>query len=1132
MKKNILLMFALLASVVMQAQVLFEEKFEGPQTKESTEAGWYEFINLQEGDTWTIENDALHIINTNDVTGAAWQRAIKFRNLPIKENTMYRVTFDLKGSNSYTDPATLEDKKCTARFALMQGGENLDCGFLFNGQEQIVDISNFQTIEENKGDNDGYYTYTARFQYGSIAEQTEWYAQKYPQKDPLPATYFLTINCYNPGEFMITNVKVEEASPYTMYHSFSALCIDFSKALDTAALNGAKYALLNKDLVKVVCDGEELEVKTFELRPDGKAYIFLVEDDEIDEDNAEVVTVSFKNDGSILCEDGTVAPDLEDLKGDFDEDGEVITDEIYCSTMIAPTVVSVDPEDGSFDLPLNINTFTVTLDKNANCSLVKASLFDKEGNEEMLKCQTEGMESVVVFTRSDDAPALTDGTYMLKVTDIYAEELLDGVEAVSVVSELNVGESSSDPTDVEKVVMTDQFDEILDKGSFSVTPWINYNDGVEQDGTSSNCRIIGGFSGAFKQGFYCGGRNSYGWATYGERPDQPFTLSAGKYLFSMSAAGWQNDDRGVKVQILNSMGDIIAETYSNLPYNVPGTNANIENPTKIELGFRLLTEDNIVIKVLPRNKDDKGEIDGWKAIIFGNVQVKYIPNTAGAAEKVALAAALADAKTCKDNNSDERYAGPAFDALAAAIEKYDGKSFTAPSVYKTAVAELEGAVKAMVEHSTLIKTYDPLVPQAVTARNNRTNTKFETTEIYAFANQVIEKYGEKEFDPESLEESIVSKKLTDDAELQVAISELNKVIIGLKTIGRTTQNELLPIQHGIAALEMLGAADEELSAEFAGALAISPALTAKTQKTVKDAMYKTLVANPDFFVATQDPETLDMVKDSVDMTAYIANPEVISTTWDEEAKNVTIPDPSSENIPGWTIADVKRGWGFSYHYPWGQPDKSYRYEAGVTSNANGMIAAWGTGFEFSQEITNLPAGVYTLCVGASERVAEHDILSYAFAQTTETDVDPVTLEEAPMVYKAMLPMLGGGTEPTCNATINYNDGSFSTSSSAIVIPGIVVKDGKLKIGVMADQVDHPFINAFSLFMTDKIEGYDYSKSDDVIKGDINGDGEVDIMDIYEVIDVMNGEFSSKCDLNNDGAVDIMDIYEIINYMNE
>ncbi|MCH5169254.1 MAG: dockerin type I repeat-containing protein [Prevotellaceae bacterium] len=52
-----------------------------------------------------------------------------------------------------------------------------------------------------------------------------------------------------------------------------------------------------------------------------------------------------------------------------------------------------------------------------------------------------------------------------------------------------------------------------------------------------------------------------------------------------------------------------------------------------------------------------------------------------------------------------------------------------------------------------------------------------------------------------------------------------------------------------------------------------------------------------------------------------------------------------------------------------------------------------------------------------------------------------------------------------------------------------------------------------------------------IKGDVNDDGNVDIADAVEVLNVMAGQQTNpKADVNDDGTVDIADLVEILNIM--
>ena len=55
----------------------------------------------------------------------------------------------------------------------------------------------------------------------------------------------------------------------------------------------------------------------------------------------------------------------------------------------------------------------------------------------------------------------------------------------------------------------------------------------------------------------------------------------------------------------------------------------------------------------------------------------------------------------------------------------------------------------------------------------------------------------------------------------------------------------------------------------------------------------------------------------------------------------------------------------------------------------------------------------------------------------------------------------------------------------------------------------------------------FSPNQTVRKGDVNGDGEVDVADISAVISVMAGTPNSSADVNGDGEVDVADISAII-----
>lgn len=110
MQPKLLLSLGMFLTTAMAARAqVFTQGFEEEQSADTTVVGWYQYINTLTGDVRELTSDdahsgsqSLHFFNSADVAGNNWQRAIKFRNLPIEENTAYRLSFYLKGSNTYT----------------------------------------------------------------------------------------------------------------------------------------------------------------------------------------------------------------------------------------------------------------------------------------------------------------------------------------------------------------------------------------------------------------------------------------------------------------------------------------------------------------------------------------------------------------------------------------------------------------------------------------------------------------------------------------------------------------------------------------------------------------------------------------------------------------------------------------------------------------------------------------------------------------------------------------------------------------------------------------------------------------------------------------------------------------------
>ena len=274
--------------------VVFEQHFESEQTAASTDVGFYEYINSMTGDTRTVEDGALKIFNDPATLCKTerWQRAVKFRNLPLKEGNTYRLSFKLKGSKTYNDGET--DVNCKLSSLLMQGEDNADISlFDFDGKEQRLEAEGFNPDE--------FVSYTKTIVFASEEKQKEEYAKQ--DKGELADKFFLTLSIYNPGTFFLKDVVLSKvgAVQSAEFGAMGAIKVDFGKNTNIAAMAAAAPKGLvifgDNDLqyASAKVNGEDAEIEAVEYHSDGCLYIFLV--DPVDETDNVVINFTNPTDG-------------------------------------------------------------------------------------------------------------------------------------------------------------------------------------------------------------------------------------------------------------------------------------------------------------------------------------------------------------------------------------------------------------------------------------------------------------------------------------------------------------------------------------------------------------------------------------------------------------------------------------------------------------------------------------------------------------------------------------------------------------------------------------------------------------------------------------------------------------------
>ena len=429
--KNLLSLGAMLScGLVAQAQVqVFHESFEAAQTKQPTDVGYYEEINKEEGDQWSIveggaEGKCFNFFNSTDVLNPDnfWRRAVKFRNLPLEAGKSYRLSFRFKGSNTYSNGET--DVKAKMRVGLMQGVENADISILGANvdKDQYREVSYFNP--------DAYETYNLMYYFADKAKQDAEYDKQCADKEVYAEAnkdkYFATFNVFNPGDYYLDEVELVEANIAGIIYNGDVIRVDLGYATNAKTLAGTKgYYVLPNDCVSVKVGGSEVVVESVEARSDGYLYIFLEKAAGEGE-----VEVSFTNpaEGGLQYAEGEAITgnvldftEKAELKDTFNKDGEIsswLYGEAQC--------VATTPLDGSFGLE-GISEVTFTFDKEVYSG--KNDINDgpvaKLSDGTVLKLKEGTPELTKTLTFVNENGAFAKGSYMVTLENIVTEKAIE-----------------------------------------------------------------------------------------------------------------------------------------------------------------------------------------------------------------------------------------------------------------------------------------------------------------------------------------------------------------------------------------------------------------------------------------------------------------------------------------------------------------------------------------------------------------------------------------------------------------------------------------------------------------------------------------------------------------------------------
>lgn len=807
-------------------------------------------------------------------------------------------------------------------------------------------------------------------------------------------------------------------------YEMDVVCISFGKLTNmNTLLDGRERLVFPTECVNVKVNDAPATLFSVEAMSDGRLFAFINEG--MPETTEDKVEVSFANPTDpafhIAYVDGRWAgvdmPSFEAMEVKYQEG----LSQYYTYKAAIPTIVSANPESGSFNLPLDMKEFKVEFSGVVNCEKLKATL----GAEELAVAPATGFAKEVTFTRSGEL--LSKGEYTLTITGIEPELDFLGTQGEEVLT-LNFGPVDTSSNDQPKDILPLSYFTGCAKNGIpeGFTVFFGEEERVAGNTYSGGARMFEfPAGGEFVRGLYFRDKH----VEYGYREGYELPLEEGKrYDVKFNTAAWKSSGMNILFEILNPADESVEYSKvvtTTLDVNGSTTTA-VNGSTSFELKFIPVSTGNYKLKWTPC--DASGNPSGWAEALLANVQVGYVPNVAGVAEMLLVNGAIANADSVLSNNTAERYAGAAYNELKALVEKYKATSFTSPSQCNKAAEELNAAAKLLSDHHELCDTYDPLPLTAQEMVATYAESKFATTEFYASLKTVAEKYE--------------GKVLYEDNELEAAIAELDKAINNAKamfTEGASKCNLtgyavlLDRIRMGTATALTLGAEESEALIQQANeALSDDDAIADGLKARIKNLLYGQLKNSDNkLFEETLDEVTLETVKPKYDMTVFVKNPNIYKL---KESRS----DLSQENVPGWNIigGELTTGWN---------------QVGNDVIPADGMVSTWVATTTVWQTITDLPAGVYNVVMGFGERQSEEGVNegSYMYVKTTEM-ADSLT---SPIQYI-------GQSYPVDNHTME----------------NIVVTDGKLTIGVQGGPSSHVFFNNVKLLMTAPAEGFDYNSA--------------------------------------------------------
>ncbi len=1032
MKKRLLMIGLLASSLTMMAQEIFNFGFETPSS--SLTVGKLDMVSFLAGDTHdsistTAKSgtNALMLLNANTVAGANYQRALKFRDLPIEANTSYRLTFWVKGDNSYTLAGGTTSTATNIRARMLVGKENADVPFVGTGNKAFdYNFTGFDPANWVKK--------TAVFYYSTDDVQKAYYKSLNPDSVDLVTKYFLNLNVYNPGTYYLDDISIKKSTIKGITFNGDVIKVDFGYAINGDALRAGKdyeTAVLPVDVANVTLDGVKLDVEAVEVQKTG-FYIFLATG-YLDDTAEGKLKVSFTNPvASTLALKYTDAlrPNSWDPTSDMkvasftDEDAnyDMNLSGIASTLYSEPFLKSATPEDGSFSLPYNTRTFQLTYSKKVDCGTATATLAGPKAAYQLNLVET-GFSSTLTFNVKE-ADVLSDsGEYFLTVKNLTSEM---GTPAKNTVISLEYGIPTAGAIDTlynsEKSWAANANSSIPNGFKRIIGTTV-----TEQNvNTTANRLFTFPAGGEYTRGIYLcyrdGVKSDF---IYGLYEDKRLHLKPGKYNFSVRTNQWQQSNKRIVDFSLCKLDTVpIHKLELTGGSQLANASAAITGSVVNSANFTITEESDYLMDFASRSAS------GWDALILGKILLIKTPSTSFLYSSN-LDTKLASATSTKISMDSSIYDGVAKIALSTVIQKYVGFSGTSPSVYTAAIADVDSfivkavAYKAKVDaHFASIVTYGTNFAAAKTTRDTYTGTKYATLDCYPKLENVIAFYEGKALTSDD------SLKMANDSlpfytnlmknTVTVAIPALKYRLNKALTLARSLK---VPVPEAdLAAAEATMKDDDQ----------IAHALLIKIKQYLSHNLaLDSLKLGSSLLDST--------AKDSVDMTCFIKNPNFYTAQ--------TTNTLGMNAFPGWISSYAAAGINDV-----ATPSNPVRDSYVILFNAKVD--------SFFQVVTGLPNGVYNVDMHVRTGLV-------GTSGVTQADID-----------KFMKFYVIHGTDTT---NVGFIQAGYGLPSTYVSVRNVTVTDGTLTLGIKTTTSPFAGYSATmfwgdpSLWMVDKAGTYTGTK---------------------------------------------------------